>query len=128
MELEKSLSASDFPDLYKSAEPTGLDLAMEYWTPEVPGESKRVYFLGFSDVKRQEESGEERELKVAIFAENRGGEYSMIQNGSSRLIGIIGDNAIAKKTPLEITYKGKKKNKTNQYSSDDWAVKLLKVK
>jgi len=49
-----------------------------------------------------------------------------VVNGSKRLVAVFENNEIAPNTPVQITYKGKKKNRTNGNMSDDWSVVTLK--
>lgn len=141
MENEKAIAAEqqnavavvDFnklPDL-SQAEPEALELSSEYWTPENPGEKKRVFFVDFAkEMVLEPGTGEERELVVVRFAENAGGTLRGIRNGSSRLVGIF-QQFIAEIRPgdaFEITYLGKKRNKTNSFTSDNWKVTRLIVK
>lgn len=141
MENEKAIAAEqqnavavvDFnklPDL-SEAEPEALELSGEYWTPENPGEKKRVFFVDFAkEMVLDPATGEDRELVVVRFAENAGGTLRGIRNGSSRLVGIF-QQFIAEIRPgdaFEITYLGKKRNKTNSFTSDNWKVTRLIVK
>lgn len=106
-----------------------VDLMSDYWTPEEIGEQKRVFFskIGMRKVLDQE-TGELIDLESAFFIEQKeSGELSQVSNGSKRLVGAISSAEIQAGTPLLITYKGKKRNKSNQYSSDNWSVKPIIV-
>ena len=106
-----------------------IDLMSDYWTPEEVGEQKRVFFskIGMRKVLDQE-TGELIDLESAFFIEQKeSGELSQVSNGSKRLVGAISAAEIQTGTPLLITYKGKKRNKSNQYSSDNWSVKPIIV-
>ena len=104
------------------------DLMADYWTPENPGESKRMFFdrIGVRGVKDMN-TDEVIELECAFFLENVNGEVKSVSNGSKRLVGAILANNIKRGTPLLVTYLGKKSNKTNQFKSDSWSVKPLIV-
>lgn len=113
------------PDLNK-AQAVPLDLMADYWTPENVGESKRVIFAKI-DTRQvlDQQTGELIGLECAFFLEKVNDEAQMISNGSKRLVGAIASNGIMPGTPLIVTYKGKKRNRTNQYSSDNWSIKPL---
>lgn len=117
------VNGGNLPDL-SEAEEFPLDLVADYWTPSVLQESKRVYFdtLKMRSVLDQQ-SGEMIELLCAYFFERIGDDVKTISNGSKRLVGIFEGGSIARGTPLQITYLGKKKGSKFYY--DDWSVKLL---
>lgn len=118
------------PDINgKLAKALPIDLMSDYWTPEEIGEQKRVFFskIGMRKVLDQN-SGEILDLESAFFIEQKeDGELVQISNGSKRLVGAIAAAEIKAGTPLLIMYKGKKRNKSNAYSSDDWSVKPIIV-
>ena len=104
-----------------------------YWSPVNPGEFKKVIFL---DIKPQkvlsQSNGELIDLDCVIFAEqNENGDLTTTMNGSVRLVGALQpyfeDGIIKKGTMLKITYMGRKKNKTNANSSDNWSIKPLRI-
>lgn len=125
--------AGNLPSL-KDAQELPIDLCGNYWTPEMPGESKRVFFV---EIKAQkvlsaQGTGELIDLDCAVFVEqNEDGSLATVTNGSRRLVGILeqyASNGLIKNgTPLKITFMGKRKNKTNSYSSDNWSVKPLRI-
>ena len=102
---------------------------------KVDGESKRLFFV---EIKAQtvlsaNGTGETIQLDCATFLEQKeGGIIHTVVNGSRRLVGIleqyIEDGAIKQGTPLLITYNGKKKNKSNNFSSDNWSIRPLIIK
>lgn len=113
-----------------TAQTTPIDLMSDYWTPTMPGESRRVYFdriqpTGVVD----QSSGEVIYMDCAYFfwQENPGEAYKQIRNGSKRLVGAIQSVNLPRLTPLEIKYLGKKRNSTNQFMSDNWKVTPLQV-
>ena len=130
---ENAVAVVDFtklPDLSK-AEPESLELSGEYWTPENPGESKRVFFVDIAlETVLEPGTGEQRELPVVRFAENVNGTIRGIRNGSSRLVGVFQQfqASIRPGDAFEITYLGKKRNKTNAFTSDNWKVTRLILK
>ena len=44
-----------------------------------------------------------------------------------RLVGALEMQDIKSGTPLQVTYLGKRKNSTNQYQSDYWSIKKLRI-
>jgi len=104
-----------------------IDLMPDYWTPESIGEQKRVFFIEIKPLKvLDQQTGELIELECAQFVEQTvKGDLIPLSNGSKRLVGALEANMIQKGTPLLITYMGKKKNKSNGFSSDNWSVKPL---
>ena len=128
MENEKSIVTNDFfagklPDLEKM-ECAPLELSGEYWTPENVGESKRMFFNEIRyETTTDPASGNEVELPVAYFVILENGNKKVIRQASRRLTGVIESLNIAQGTPLEITYQGKKKNKTNPFMSDHWSIR-----
>ena len=118
----------------KDAKELPIDLCGNYWTPVNSGESKRVFFVEIKPQKvlSAQGTGELIDLDCAVFVEqNEDGALSTVTNGSRRLVGIleqyVNTGLIKNGTPLKITFMGKRKNKTNSYSSDNWSVKPLKI-
>lgn len=103
-----------------------VELISEYWTPGGPGEKKRVIFDSIRPSQTiDQQSGNVIDLECAFFWEEYQGTSRLIRNGSKRLVGGISSLNLNGFTPLEIVYKGKKKNATNGFSADDWSVKIL---
>lgn len=128
MQVQAYDLTNHLPDL-NTAEALPLDLMSDYWTPETKGEEKRVFFyeIGWSHAIDQE-TGETFTLECAFFIErDEKGQVKQIRNGSKRLVGALIANKVEQGTPLLITYMGKKKNRTNSFSSDSWSIKLLRV-
>ena len=117
-------------DLDKDYEPNSVDLNQEYWSPQAEGETRRgVFWMIVPRTCTDTETGEMVELECAVLLfKQPDGKHGSFANGSKRLVGMIESNSIKQGTPLEITYKGKKKNKTNQNSSDHWSVVTLSKK
>ncbi len=125
--------SGNLPSL-KDAQELPIDLCGNYWTPEIPGESKRVFFVEIKPQKvlSAQGTGELIDLDCAVFAEqNEEGALLTVTNGSRRLVGIleqyVNEGLVKRGTPLKITFMGKRKNKTNSYSSDNWSVKPLRI-
>lgn len=123
------MSNGDLPDL-DEADVVPLDLASSYWTPQQPGEFKRVYFDDIKVMQVQDNNDKEVvfDLPCAFFFEKTKGEVKTYCNGSKRLVAIMERNHIERGTPILITYLGKKRNSTNSFMSDDWSVKPLILK
>lgn len=104
-----------------------VDLMSNYWTPEKPGESKRVIFDRFDNtlVLSSDGTGELIELECAFFFIKEGDTVKRISNGSKRLVGSLQAAKVTNMMALEITYLGKKQNANNAFKSDNWSVKPL---
>lgn len=123
--------SQNLPDLSKANE-LPVDLSGNYWTPENMGETKRLFFVEIKPQKvlSANGTGELIDLDCAVFLEQtKEGSVSTLVNGSRRLVGVleqyIDAGAIKQGTPLQITYNGKKRNKSNAFSSDNWSIKPL---
>lgn len=117
---------ANLPDLSK-AQVAPTELLGDYWTPEAPGETKRVFFIGFDTQSVIEQAtGESRDLTIVKFLEKQGEELRTIRNGSARLVGVFEQFAKEVKAgdPFQITYLGKKKTNTGKFA-DSWSVKPL---
>jgi hypothetical protein len=106
-----------------------IDLMSDYWTPTKTGEKKRVFFVRIAPRKviDQQDPNKVIELDCAYFLENVDGEVRSISNGSKRLVGALESINAQNGMPFEITYLGKKRNRTNSFSSDDWSIKPLLI-
>lgn len=113
-----------------TAEAAPFDLMGDYWSPEQPGESRRVLFdrIQEMDVVDQQ-TGEIVPLNCAyfFFQEKPDGPIKQIRNGSKRLVGALEAYKIQPRTPLLIKYLGKKRNKNNSNMSDNWSITPLLV-
>jgi hypothetical protein len=108
----------------ESAAVMPVDLMSDYWTPETVGESKRVVFTKVEPVSTiDQQSGEVIELECAFFVTPVDGKLQSIRNGSKKLVSAVQN--LPANTPLLITYKGKVKNKSNGFKSDDWSIQPL---
>lgn len=117
--------STDLPNL-NDYKPAPLDLMADYWSPETPGESKRVLF---TEIRQRmildQASGEQIELESAYFLEQVEGDWRVVSNGSKRLVAALVNRGVKPGTALLIKYLGKLKNKTNNFKSDNWSVKTL---
>lgn len=124
-------NSAGLPNL-QDAKELPIDLSGNYWTPEKEGESKRMFFV---EIKTQQVlsangTGELIDLECATFLEQRvDGTVQTVVNGSRRLVGIleqyVNNSTIQQGAPLQITYLGKRKNKTNSFQSDSWSIRPL---
>ena len=107
-----------------SASVMPIDLMADYWTPENVGEAKRCIFTKVENVSTiDQQSGEMIELECAFFVTPVDGKLQSIRNGSKKLVSAVQN--LPANTPLLITYKGKVKNKSNGFKSDNWSVQPL---
>lgn len=115
-------------DALEAAESSSIDLMSNYWSPEMPGEVKRVIFdrIDISPVLAQD-TGEVIDLECAFFFVKENGQVKQLRNGSKRLVGALQSYNILRGTPLEIRYMGKKQNRMNSFKSDNWSVTPLIV-
>ena len=127
------LSTSDLPSL-DDAQELPIDLCGNYWTPEHVGEFKKMFFaeIKLQKVLSATNADELISLKCATFLERaEDGTVQTVTNGSRRLVGIIEqyieNGSLKSGVPLKITYMGKRKNKTNNFQSDNWSVKPLRI-
>lgn len=113
----------------ESLEVASVDLSQDYWSPTEEGEKKRMYFSGLAERIVLDKDKKEILLKCAMFVEPLAdGDSKTIVNGSKKLVATLEDNNIAAGTPVQVTYRGRKKNKTNGNLSDNWTVVTLAVK
>jgi hypothetical protein len=126
--------SSGLPNL-ATANEMPIDLCGNYWTPEEPNETKRMFFVEIKSQKvlSANGNGEVIDLDCAAFLEQKAdGTIQTVTNGSRRLVGVLEQyieaGAIQQGTPLQITFNGKRKNKTNNFSSDSWSIRPLIIK
>lgn len=129
-----NLLDGNLPSL-KDAVEIPIDICGEYWTPEYEGESKRLYFvdIAIQKVLSVDGTGALIDLPCARFMEIlEDGTAKMITNGSRRLVGILEqsfETGILKSgSLLKVTFRGKRRNKSNNFSSDNWSIIPLRLK
>lgn len=113
-----------------TAEAAPIDLMSDYWSPIDKGETRRVLFDRIQPMGVVDQStGEYVEMDCAFFfyQETPGGPIKQIRNGSKRLVGTLQSYNILPRTPLQIKYLGKIKNKNNANLSDNWSIIPLRV-
>ena len=127
------LTKDNFPSL-DDAQELPIDLCGNYWSPEQAGEFKKIFFVEIKPQKVLSATNPDEliDLDCAFFLEKKAdGTVQTITNGSRRLVGIleqyVENGSLKKGTALKITYMGKRKNKTNNFQSDNWSVKPLLI-
>lgn len=126
-QLMVDLSSQTLPNL-NEAVAAPIDLMANYWTPEKPGESKRVIFDRIDTRKVLPADGSSTEpidLDCAFMYEEQEGQIVCVSNGSKRLVGAL--ETMPRGAALLITYMGKKKNRNNSFSSDNWSIRPLVI-
>ena len=122
------MKLDEIPNL-EEFEVASVDLSYEYWTPEEEGECRRMFFMGIQpmDVPDHQDADKHVSLDCAVFLQTHpSGEHKTIVNGSVRLKSIV--ERLDPQTPVQITYRGKKKNRSNGNMSDQWSVVTLQKK
>ena len=120
------MKLDEIPDL-REYEVASVDLSYDYWTPEKEGESRRVYFMGVQAMNVPDHNDPEKivSLDCAVFLQTSpDGDHKTVVNASVRLRSIV--ERLDPQTPVQITYRGKKKNRSNGNMSDQWSVVTLK--
>lgn len=107
------------------ADRVGLNLIGNYWSPTKEGESRRLYFIKIEKVEKlkDEDTGETELLPTAILVDPLTKE--VVYQSSARLVGFFDRVKKEENLAFEIVYKGKRRNTTNAYMSDDWEVYKL---
>jgi len=117
------------PDLAESQEHF-VPLSVEYWSPQNEGEEKRVWVHSISNYEVPDlETGEVRALECVLLMEKNGDQVIRWINASRVLVGNISD-AINRNeiipgtvlTPVLIRFEGKKRNRSNPFSSNRWQI------
>ena len=113
------------PDNVKAlakAKPVGLNMNLEYWTPEKAGESKDVVVLGFVIRKfpTQHNPDETHDVPCVVLMD---GDNKVFENGSAILVKTLRDNC-QQGDMVRITFSGTKKNRKGN-NCHNWDVKRL---
>ena len=99
------------------------DMSAEYWTPINDGETRRAFFVGIQsrDMPAHDDPQKIVALPAAVFvSEDDDGARSTWCNASVRLRSILEN--VTPPIALQITYKGMRKNRTNNNNSAQWSV------
>jgi hypothetical protein len=118
------------------AKPSNIPVSTEYWSPENEGESKRGWIAGIEDREIADmETGELKMLPCILLVEQLpGGKLQRIIQASAVLVGNVRDAIKSGEiipastlTPVQITYTGTKKNRSNPKLSKRWEILTLKI-
>ena len=126
--MNKIIDLDKVPSL-DSYVPASADLSSEYWTPTTEGEQKRLIFWGVEarDAPDHQDPDKSVSLDCCVFLEPTGdGKFNTIINGSKRLVAAFANSEVVQGTPVQVTFKGTRQNRTNQNKSDHWSVVTLK--
>lgn len=128
---EQEVFTRELPDL-TSATAAPLPINGEYWTPMHQGESKRMFFKELrTEVMIDKQTGEDIELLVAYFVENKNGKNQLIRQAGIRLTSVFDSHVkagtIVPGMPFEITYNGKQRT-TSGNQCDTWSIIPLATK
>jgi hypothetical protein len=106
-------------------EPYGPDLVTNYWTPSHIGDYKSLIFLKIEiEDQVNEETGETSSKPTAFLYDPSTQE--VWRNSSSRLIAALERAKPERGQAMHIEYKGKIKNSTNAFQSDDWSIRFMR--
>jgi hypothetical protein len=128
-------SGAELPVL-ATTKPSRIPVSAEYWSPELEGESKRGWIAGIEDREIADmETGELRMLPCVLFVEQmESGKLQRIIQASAVLVGNVRDAIKAGEivpgthlTPVQITYTGTKKNRSNAKLSKRWEILTLQL-
>jgi hypothetical protein len=113
-----------------------VPLSVDYWSPDTEGDSKRGWIIGITSMEVPDmENGEIRDLESVLLVEEcDDGKKRRWFNASRVLVGNVKD-AIRRGeiipasilTPVQIVYRGQKKNRSNQRLSKRWEILPLIV-
>jgi hypothetical protein len=127
--------ASDLPSLVDT-KAAPVPLSVEYWSPENEGDSKRGWILGIEVLQVPDmETGEIKDMESVLFVEEGpDGKKSRYYNAGKVLVANVKD-AINRGeiipasilTPVQITYLGQKKNRSNSRLSKRFEILPLIV-
>lgn len=116
-----------------------LPIGTEYWSPEAEGETKRCYVAGIEEAEIVDpNTGEVRRMPAVMLLEviedEKGRRAAKWMNAGKVLVGNI-QSAIDRGqivpgtalTPVQITYLGQKRNRSNSKLSNRWEILPLIV-
>jgi len=105
-----------------------LDLASQYWTPEIEGEQKRLLFSHIGESLVPDKYGHGKndpdatvKLETAHFFERKGDEILSVRQASKVLLSTLRSQGVTQGAMLLVIYKGKKKL-SNGNTGDTWGV------
>ncbi len=130
-----NLSVGSLPNL-EEAEESVISLMPEYLDIDDldKGYNMRCFYLGVIEREQvDKETGDIKSLKCVMLAEQKGENIKVWETAATQLVKVLEQKEIAgiitkNETALSVTYLGKKKNKTNSFSSAKWDVRFLTPK
>ena len=135
MNADIQLAANALPDLEQANESL-ISFTPEYLDIDAleKGWSKRCFYLGIEEREQIDEAtGESKLLKCAMLAaQNADKSITVYESAAKTLVGTLEERekrGLLKPnvSAIKLTFLGKKKNKTNQYSSAKWDIRLLHI-
>jgi hypothetical protein len=123
-------SDADLPALAE-AKVAPVPLSVEYWSPEVEGETKRCWILGIEDREIADmETGELKEIESVLFVEQTDtGQIKRWFCACKILVANIADAIergeiipASRLTPVQIKYTGMVKNSRNAFKSKRFEI------
>lgn len=134
MSTTLQLSTKNLPDL-NQAEESIISFSPEYLDVDVieKGWSIRCFYLGIEEREQLDAAtGEAKNLRCVLLAAQEKEGIKVYESAARALVGTLEEKEkrgliTPKETALKITFLGKKKNKTNGFSSAKWDIRLLYV-
>ena len=128
------LSVKSLPDL-NQAEESIISFSPEYLDVDAieKGWSIRCFYLGVEEREQLDAAtGEAKNLRCVLLAAQEKEGIKVYESAARALVGTLEEKEkrgliTPKETALKITFLGKKKNKTNGFSSAKWDIRLLYV-
>ncbi len=128
------LSVKSLPDL-NQAEESIISFSPEYLDVDAieKGWSIRCFYLGIEEREQLDAAtGEAKNLRCVLLAAQEKEGIKVYESAARALVGTLEEKEkrgliTPKETALKITFLGKKKNKTNGFSSAKWDIRLLYV-
>jgi len=117
----------DLPDL-STAKPKPVNLALDYWTPQAEGECKTLIFMRVQQGDEIPDYNDPDKLvskDCAYFIEQTDNGFQILRNASARLVSLARN--FLEGEIYQITFVGKRANKTNSYQSSYWAVQPVEL-
>ena len=134
MSTALQLSVKSLPDL-NQAEESIISFSPEYLDVDAieKGWSIRCFYLGIEEREQLDAAtGEAKNLRCVLLAAQEKEGIKVYESAARALVGTLEEKEkrgliTPKETALKITFLGKKKNKTNGFSSAKWDIRLLYV-
>lgn len=130
------LMSDNLPNLHNEEEAFVIPTELEstYWKPE-DGEVQRGFIQDITVKKFPDQNDTSKLVDVKVvelIAQSSDGTTHKIMNGGKRLVNTVEAHFKSGKlisgSPVEIIYKGKEKNATNNKMSGKWSVKPILIK